>query len=73
LLREGIDEKNILVTGNSVIDALHYVVEQTEPKEITALKQTGDRRLFCDGSPAQAGQPLENICRAIRKRLHERM
>jgi UDP-N-acetylglucosamine 2-epimerase (non-hydrolysing) len=37
LLHEGVDEKNIVVTGNSVIDALKYVAGQEEPKEITDL------------------------------------
>src|SRR5512138_3371902 len=37
LLREGVDEKNILVIGNSVIDALNFVVRQPEPEEITEL------------------------------------
>ncbi|HLO29720.1 MAG TPA: UDP-N-acetylglucosamine 2-epimerase (non-hydrolyzing), partial [Anaerolineales bacterium] len=37
LLREGVDEKNILVTGNSVIDALNFVAQQAEPREITTL------------------------------------
>src|SRR5215211_4981400 len=37
LLREGVDEKNIHVTGNSVIDALTFVTAQAEPQEITAL------------------------------------
>lgn len=35
LLREGIDEKQIFVTGNSVIDALKYVAAQAQPKEVT--------------------------------------
>ncbi len=37
LLREGVDEKHIVVTGNSVIDALKYVADQPESKEITDL------------------------------------
>jgi len=37
LLHEGVDEKDIFVTGNPVIDALKYVAEQEEPKEITDL------------------------------------
>ena len=37
LLREGVDEKAIRVTGNSVIDAFHFVVGQNEPAEITTL------------------------------------
>ncbi|MBE0672932.1 MAG: UDP-N-acetylglucosamine 2-epimerase (non-hydrolyzing), partial [Anaerolineales bacterium] len=37
LLREGIDESIIKVTGNTVIDALQFVREQPEPQEITQL------------------------------------
>jgi UDP-N-acetylglucosamine 2-epimerase (non-hydrolysing) len=37
LLHEGIDEKQIIVTGNSVIDALKYVAGQDEPEEVTDL------------------------------------
>jgi UDP-N-acetylglucosamine 2-epimerase (non-hydrolysing) len=37
LLREGIEEDSILVTGNTVIDALQYVSTQAEPAEITKL------------------------------------
>ena len=32
LLREGVDEKNIFVTGNTVIDALHIAVDQVRKK-----------------------------------------
>jgi UDP-N-acetylglucosamine 2-epimerase (non-hydrolysing) len=37
LLHEGVNEKDIVVTGNSVIDALKYVAEQDEPQEIQEL------------------------------------
>ena len=37
LLREGIDEKKILVTGNPVIDALNFVAKQEEPREVKEL------------------------------------
>jgi len=37
LLHEGVDDKDIIVTGNPVIDALKYVAEQEEPKEIVEL------------------------------------
>src|SRR5690349_22938203 len=40
LLREGIDEKLIKVSGNTVIDALQFVSKQAEPQEITALVNT---------------------------------
>jgi UDP-N-acetylglucosamine 2-epimerase (non-hydrolysing) len=37
LLREGVDEKIVVVTGNPVIDALRVVAAQPEPGEVTAL------------------------------------
>lgn len=80
LLREGVDEKNILVTGNSVIDALHFVANQEEPQEITALisrLRTGRQetrgletsRLVVVTAHRREnfGEPLENICHAIRE------
>jgi UDP-N-acetylglucosamine 2-epimerase (non-hydrolysing) len=75
LLREGVDEKNILVTGNPVIDALHFVLKQEEPEEITALLD----RLETSGLGAKSlilvtahrrenfGKPFENICHAIKE------
>lgn len=75
LLREGVEEKCILVTGNSVIDALNYVVKQEEPQEITALiERLGTRRLetkrlvlVTAHRRENFGQPLENICYAIKE------
>ena len=74
LLREGVEEQDIQVTGNPVIDALQFVVSQDEPAEITDLI----RRLRTRGSTRQLvlvtahrrenfGRPLENICHAIRQ------
>ncbi|HEX8993318.1 MAG TPA: UDP-N-acetylglucosamine 2-epimerase (non-hydrolyzing), partial [Anaerolineales bacterium] len=40
LIREGIDEKLIAVTGNPVIDALQFVAQQPEPEDV---KQLTDR------------------------------
>ncbi len=37
LLHEGVDEKDIVVTGNPVIDALKYVAEQPAPRFVTEL------------------------------------
>lgn len=74
LLREGVDEKNILVTGNPVIDALKFVVKQPEPAEITALisklktRGLAPRKLLLVTAHRREnfGRPLENICHAIR-------
>jgi len=77
LLREGVDEKKILVTGNSVIDALNFVTKQAEPDKITALlKQLGlaaggpeTKRLILVTAHRREnfGEPLENICRAVKE------
>ena len=50
LLQEGIEDRLIVVTGNPVIDALLFVAEQPEPKEMTDLLQ----RLHV-GIPTDAG------------------
>jgi UDP-N-acetylglucosamine 2-epimerase (non-hydrolysing) len=75
LLREGIAEKSILVTGNPVIDALNFVAQQEEPQEITALIErlgTGRRKtkrliLVTAHRRENFGIPFENICHAIKE------
>jgi UDP-N-acetylglucosamine 2-epimerase (non-hydrolysing) len=77
LVREGVDEKTILVTGNPVIDALNFVTKQEEPEKITVLlNQLGlatggleKRRLILVTAHRREnfGEPLENICRAIKE------
>lgn len=78
LLREGVDANNIHVTGNTVIDALHYVAEQDEPAEVRELLDTlgihdanpklgGSRRLLLVTAHRREnfGMPMENICKAL--------
>lgn len=82
LLREGVDEKSIHVTGNTVIDALQFVAKQAEPKEVRDLLDklgigkyrasdlhTADRRLLIVTAHRREnfGEPLENVCRALIK------
>ncbi len=82
LLREGIDDRLIAVTGNPVIDALQFVAQQPEPEEVKRLiGQLG----VAGGSPGKGrrlvlvtahrrenfGQPLEAVCEAL-KGLAER-
>ncbi len=72
LLHEGVEEKNIIVTGNPVIDALKYVAQQEEPEEIRALLAKMDlanKRLVLVTAHRREnfGQPFENICNAIRQ------
>lgn len=68
LLREGVDEKTIVVTGNSVIDALKFVSKQEVPKEIRELVSRFDGRkiiLVTAHRRENFGQPIENICLAL--------
>jgi UDP-N-acetylglucosamine 2-epimerase (non-hydrolysing) len=95
LLREGVDEKMIRVTGNPVIDAFQFVVMQDEPNEITSLldklkiapplalrmrqlaapfnintmNEAKTRKLILVTAHRREnfGQPIENICFALRE------
>ncbi len=69
LLREGIDENIIKITGNTVIDALQYVSKQPEPQEITQLitnqLRTNKLILVTAHRRENFGQPIEDVCRAL--------
>ncbi len=70
LLRENVPDELIVVTGNPVIDALQYVAKQDEPKEIKdLLGKFNDKRLILVTAHRREnfGQPLENICHALRE------
>jgi UDP-N-acetylglucosamine 2-epimerase (non-hydrolysing) len=75
LLREGVPERQIVVTGNPVIDALQAVAEQPQPEEIArlldrlAVDQPGGRALILVTAHRREnfGQPLEQICLALRQ------
>lgn len=68
LLKEGVDEKIIKVTGNTVIDALQFVSKQKEPKEITELTNklaTSKLILVTAHRRENFGEGIENICKAL--------
>jgi len=69
LLREGITEDIVKVTGNTVIDALQHVSKQAEPAEITELMKSkvGDKRLVLVTAHRREnfGKPMEDICNAL--------
>ena len=75
LLHENVADEAIIVTGNPVIDALGYVSKQEEPQQIRDLlnqleiHQQGPRRLILLTAHRREnfGQPIEDICRAIRE------
>jgi UDP-N-acetylglucosamine 2-epimerase (non-hydrolysing) len=78
LLREGISDERIFVTGNPAVDALQAIVIRPSPPEINNLLERlnirpGGRQLILVTAHRREnlGQPLEAICLALR-RLAER-
>ena len=68
LLHEGVDKNAIVVTGNSVIDALKFVSQQAEPQETKdILTNLGGKKIILVTAHRREnfGTPLENICRAL--------
>lgn len=74
LLDEGVPEERITVTGNTVIDALHWVVENVlakgyQPKDpsVAALLQDDKRKVLITGHRRENfGEGFINMCTAIR-------
>lgn len=72
LLREGVDDAIIKVTGNPIIDALQVVAKQPEPeeaKELLGKLGIGNRKLILVTAHRREnfGQPLEDICEALKQ------
>jgi len=73
LIKEGVPEEKIVITGNPVIDAVRWISAQPVPKEITTLLrdlEVGSGRnnrlvLITAHRRENFGQPLEQICTAI--------
>lgn len=80
LLHEGVGAQAIVVTGNPVIDALHFVAAREQPRYVTDLLNRigvdGVGRSVADKHKAlilvtahrreNFGKPLENICLALK-------
>ena len=70
LLREGVDKSAIVVTGNSVIDALKFVSQQAEPEETKDIlaRLVGRKIILVTAHRRENfGSPLENICSALKE------
>ncbi len=74
LLKEGID-KNIYVTGNTVIDAFKTTVKEKyiyKSKEIQNVNFDGKRCILMTAHRREnLGMPLENICHAVKRIVEE--
>ena len=71
LLREGIDKNSIFITGNTAIDALKTTVKKGfkfYTEELKKLDYDNKRVIMVTAHRREnLGQPLENICRALKK------
>ncbi len=75
LLNEGVDPFTIHITGNSVIDALNFVAQQEEPREVSdllrnlTLQNHETKRLILVTAHRREnfGTPIENICLALKE------
>ena len=73
LLREGVPQENIKITGNTIIDALNQIKKLPKPVEIKELlteKQvlSGERELVVVTAHRREsfGEPIRDICRALK-------
>ncbi|HEY76426.1 MAG TPA: UDP-N-acetylglucosamine 2-epimerase (non-hydrolyzing) [Thermoflexia bacterium] len=70
LRREGISDRDIYVTGNTVIDALLWAVRQPEPPDVAKLASRLDGQklvLVTAHRRENFGAPLEEICLGLRE------
>jgi len=68
LRREGVAAKSVVVTGNTVVDALHYVIKNSRQKEPEFLHRIpgGQRVILVTAHRRESfGPGMMRICRAI--------
>lgn len=75
LIREGYDEKNIFITGNTVIDALKYSVREDfvfDDEILNDIDYNRDVVLLTAHRRENWGKPMEGIFKAIRRVVLEK-
>ena len=75
LIREGYDEKNIFITGNTVIDALEYSVREDfvfDDEILNDIDYNRDVVLLTAHRRENWGKPMEDIFKAIRRVVLEK-
>ena len=67
LVREGVDATRIALTGNTVIDAVHWVASQPPPATARELLGDGRRRVVLVTAHRREsfGPPMLEICKAV--------
>lgn len=75
LLKEGFDDKDIYVVGNTVIDALHYAVRDDykfEDEILNTLDYENKKIVLLTSHRREnIGEPMENIFQAVRDVVRE--
>lgn len=71
LLREGIDEKKIFITGNTVIDAMKYTVDSSyvfNNPELNNIDYNSKKVIMVTAHRRENwGEGIQNICEALRE------
>jgi UDP-N-acetylglucosamine 2-epimerase (non-hydrolysing) len=68
LLREGVDERSIFVTGNTVVDALLWTLQRLDTADQTHASRLPLRPLLVTAHRRENwGKPMEQICRALKR------
>lgn len=74
LLREGVDEKKIIVTGNTVIDAMNYTVQDNyifETEELNKIDYSKKVIMVTAHRRENWGEGIENICTSLKAIVEE--
>ncbi|AAK80817.1 UDP-N-acetylglucosamine 2-epimerase (non-hydrolysing) [Clostridium acetobutylicum] len=75
LLREAVNEKNIFITGNTVVDAMNHTVEKDyvfENDELNKLDYKNKKVIMVTAHRRENwGKGIENICTALRRIAEE--
>ena len=75
LQKENVDDKNIYITGNTVIDALAHTIEENYKFSIEELNQIDFHKNRVIAMTAHRrenlGQPLEHICYGVKQLVEE--
>lgn len=69
LLKEGINKKTIFLTGNTIVDALHMILNYKKDSNLKFLSLLDSKKLLLVTAHRREsfGKPLENICYALKK------
>lgn len=75
LLKEGVDEESIFITGNTVIDAMEFTVENNyvfDNDELNTIDYNNKKVIMVTAHRRENwGEGIENICNALKRIVEE--